>query len=71
MKVKANAQGVDIVQDTTWTKPWTAFSPLLLDGKGAVLIYKAGSGTVKTVKLKSGGAGTTTIWTGSWTTGWA
>jgi hypothetical protein len=40
MKVKANAQGVAIVDDTTWTKPWTAFSLLLLDGEGAVLISR-------------------------------
>jgi hypothetical protein len=70
MKLKSGGQGVDTISAMDWTMPWTAFSPFTIDGKGHVLVYKAGTGEVKTLRLKPGGAGVLTIWDGSWTTGW-
>ena len=71
MKFNANAQGVQTLGEDTWTTQWTAFSPLLIDGDAHILAYKAGSGTVQTLKLNGAGSGISTIWSDSWTHGWA
>ena len=70
LKVNANAQGVQTLGETTWTTPWTAFSPLLIDGDAHILAYKAHTGHRQLLKLNAAGSATT-IWSGSWTHGWA
>jgi hypothetical protein len=35
------------------------------------MIYRADTGTVETRKLNDAGTGSTSLWIGSWTTGWS
>jgi hypothetical protein len=69
-KFKGNGQGTSYLGAATWTKTWTAFTPLLLDD-GAVLIYKGGSGAVQIRSLNAAGGSSSALWSGSWTTGWS
>lgn len=55
----------------TWTRGWTAFTPFSIDGDAHVLLYKAGTGSVKVLRLDNDGDSVTTVWTGTWTKGWA
>jgi hypothetical protein len=62
--------GVLKLADATWTRGWTAFTPFSIDGDEHVLLYKAGTGSAKALRLDGDGNSVTTIWTGSWTKGW-
>ena len=73
-RLQSGGQGVLLVSEGgTWTKGWTAFAPFTLGGDGHLLIYKLRTGQVKTLRLKAGAGSRAraTIWTGSWTHGWA
>jgi hypothetical protein len=55
----------------SWQGSWTALTPFSENSKGHLLLYKAGTGAVKTVRLEAGGAGVDEVWSDTWTTGWA
>jgi hypothetical protein len=54
-----------------WTRGWTSFVPLSLDGTANYLAYKVGNGEVNIDRVRPKAQGTDTIWGAQWTTGWS
>jgi hypothetical protein len=69
--MRMEPDGVLKLTSGTWTRGWTALTPFSAGGDDHVLLYKAGTGSVKVMRLNADGDSLTTIWTGTWTKGWA
>lgn len=58
------------VYSGTFTKGYTSMTPFNQNGAAHALLYKSGSGFVKTIRFSTDATSLTTLWESTWSTGW-